>query len=309
MDSVLHLALGPRPATVAEADTIAAFRALWRSRCAGVAAPLDRAIVAGLLADRLAWAFLAGYECALRRLFPWLADDVAPSLCITETGPPHPNTILTRLDKDGDGWRLTGRKHWATLAGEANVLFVAARAGEENGHVDLRIVRVDPTAEGVCLDEMPPTPFVPEIPHFSVSLDRVRVSTEDIVADDAWARVIRPFRALEDLHVAAASLGCLLRLSAQAGALPAVRCEQAAVVTTLRALAEQPLDTPEAVVALEGALLHLAQLRSPTQPWWSAVPEARRERWQRDAALFQVASRARQQRLELALAALGHPET
>src|SRR5205814_202856 len=60
---------------------------------AGYTRPIEEAIVGGFAADRLGYAFAAGYEAALRALVPDLPRDTVASLCITERGGAHPAAI------------------------------------------------------------------------------------------------------------------------------------------------------------------------------------------------------------------------
>ena len=41
--------------------------------------------------------------------------------------------ITTRAVPDGDGWRVTGRKAWVSLAGEADLFLVVCRTGDRRG--------------------------------------------------------------------------------------------------------------------------------------------------------------------------------
>ena len=57
--------------------------------------------------------------------------------------------ITTRAVADGDGWRVTGRKAWVSLAGEADLFLVVCKTSEEPGHRDIAIVAVERAAAGV----------------------------------------------------------------------------------------------------------------------------------------------------------------
>src|SRR5204863_1071589 len=91
---------------------------------------IDRALLGGAVADRLAFAFAAGYTEALRALVPQL--DGVTSLCATEAAGNHPRAIRTTLTPiAGDRYVLRGRKQWATAANEAAHLLVVASLGED----------------------------------------------------------------------------------------------------------------------------------------------------------------------------------
>ena len=51
--------------------------------------------------------------------------------------------ITTVADRDGQGWRVTGRKAWVSLAGEADLFLVVCHTGEGAGHRDIAIMAVD----------------------------------------------------------------------------------------------------------------------------------------------------------------------
>ena len=66
--------------------SLAAFKTLLDEQTRAFSLPIDRAVAGGFLADRVAYAFAAGYEAALRRLAPGLPKGPIVSLCITERG-------------------------------------------------------------------------------------------------------------------------------------------------------------------------------------------------------------------------------
>src|SRR3954471_19636201 len=128
MNVLARLLGGPLSAT--PLDSMQAFRERHRAVAGEAEGTLDGALLGGFAADRLGYAFASGYQAALRALVPDLPEDCVASLCVTERGGGHPRAIETRLDPiAGGGYRLTGRKRWATLSSEAGVLLVAASAG------------------------------------------------------------------------------------------------------------------------------------------------------------------------------------
>lgn len=70
----------------------------------GWSLPIEWAVVGGCVGDRLAYAFAAGYQSALRRLFPFLPVETVASFCVTEAGGGHPRAIQCRLILAGDGY-------------------------------------------------------------------------------------------------------------------------------------------------------------------------------------------------------------
>src|SRR5215831_12777109 len=129
------------------------------------ALPFSQAVAAATAADRLGAAFAAGYQAALKSLFPVVGDRRA-ALCATEVGGGHPKAIFARLE---DG-AISGRKTFVTFGSEVEALLVVARAAgstEPRLHVGL----VEARGPGVTFEATPPLPFVPEVSHAQVLLE------------------------------------------------------------------------------------------------------------------------------------------
>ncbi len=291
--------LAPRADTFA---TLADFRAAWRAAATPWAAPVDRALVGGARADRLGYAFAAGYAAALERLVPGVRG---ACLCVTEEGGAHPRAVRTRLSPDGAGFRLDGAKKWATLAGDGDALLVAASVGQEGDRNLLRLVRVPADAPGVRCEGMPPTPFTPEIPHYAVRLDAVAVPADAVLPGDGWTRYVKPFRTVEDAHVSAAAAAFLLRVARANGWPPALPARLTALILAFREVAGAPPDAPSVHVALGGCLAALEAIVAAAEPCWADTDPAVTARWRRDAPLLGVAGKARAARFEAALGRLG----
>jgi butyryl-CoA dehydrogenase len=88
---------------------------------------------------------LAGPALQQRYLVPALAGELVCTICITE-----PNAgsdlaaIATRAERDGEGYRLHGQKTWITLAPQAGVFTVFARAGADQALTIFLVDRDDP---------------------------------------------------------------------------------------------------------------------------------------------------------------------
>lgn len=293
--ALLDTLLAPRPAAYA---TLAAYRAAWHTAAAGWDTPVDRALVGGSMADRLGYAFAAGYGAALERLVPGLAGPAC--LCVTEEGGAHPRAIRAHLAPLGAGWRLDGKKRWATLAGEGETLLVAASVGHEGEHNLLRVARVPAAAPGVTLTALPPTPFTPEIPHYEVTFDGVPLPHDALLPGDGWTRYVKPFRTVEDAHVCAAATAYLLRV-ARTNAWPReIVTRLAALVLAVREVATAPADAPSVHVALAGCFAALDAIVAAAAPCWADTDPEVAARWHRDAPLLTIAGKARAARLEVA---------
>jgi hypothetical protein len=253
--------------------------------------PVDRAAVGGLIADRLGYAFAAGYGAALQRLVPALG---ARRVCLaaTESGGGHPRAIQTKLA----GGRLVGTKTFATLAPVADELLVVASIGEREGKNELRVVRVKRGQAGVTIEPRPPWPVAPEIPHAIVELDTA-VDEADVLPGDGYDRYLKPFRTLEDVHVVAATVGYLLGVGRTVWDRD-VHEALSASFAALRALGAADPSHFGTHVALAGAQEALRRTIAALD--WMRVDGPVRERWERDAPLLEVAGKARAARREAA---------
>jgi hypothetical protein len=298
-DLLLHL-LRASPASAA-ADSVADWWARWSRATPRFSRPIDAAIAGGLAADRLGFAFAAGYHAALRALLPGVPHDRRVALSATEEGGAHPRAIRTTLVAEGEDFVLSGKKRWTTLATEADELLVFASLGADAaGKQRLRVARVRATAPGVSITPMPATPFAPEIPHAEVLLERVSVSGDDLLPGDGWETWVKPFRTVEDLHMHGALLGYLIGVARRFD-FPRTDSERLlSLVVATRALADAPAARPELEVALAGLLGETARAVVELEPRWEAVSAAERERWRRDRPLLEVAGSARRARTERA---------
>jgi alkylation response protein AidB-like acyl-CoA dehydrogenase len=259
---------------------------------------MDRAIVGGFGSDRLAWAFASGYQAALHALFPGAPEDRIAALCVTEEEGNQPRAIRATLKKIADRYSLTGAKRWTTLGPEGAVFFVAARDADADGaRPVLRILRIPSGSRGVKVALMPPTRFVPEVPHAQIAFDGVEVREEDVLPGDGYDEYVKPFRTVEDLHAHAAAIAYLVR-EARRLAWPRGWIERAAsLLHALRALAMEDPTSPATHVAVAGSLAWGTSLVEETEEFWSkAAGDPAAVRWRRDRELLGVAGSARAQR-------------
>ncbi len=307
MNPALLACLRTVPAT-RPIDDAAAWWPVWLGLRALAADPAGLAIAGGFAADRVGWAFAAGYQAALRALVPDLAHATLVALCVTEAGGNRPRDVRTTIAPQPDGTlRVDGAKRWTTL-GTAGTLLLVVGSTPVPAAADrplLRVARVPVPTPGLALEPMPPTGFVPEVPHAQVRLLDVRVNADALLPGDGYDAYVKPFRTIEDVHVTLAVLAYLLR-EARARDWPAALGEELVAAIELFAdLATADALAPIVHVALAGTLTMAHRLFAEAGARWSAAgddPAARR--WQRDAPLFQVAAAARRQRAERAWAGL-----
>jgi hypothetical protein len=225
------------------------------------------------------------------------------ALCVTEANGNSPRAIESTLAPKGDGYELRGTKTFVTFGSHAETLIIAARAGEKpDGRPDLAVVRIPANRKGVLLQELPEMPFVPEVPHTSVRFEGVEVRQDERLPGDGYLNYVKPFRTIEDIHVVGATLGYLVGLARRTGAPATLIAELSADLVALDALRDgAPLD-PRVHVALHGVYQHMTRLvgAEAFAKVLDSAPVSERDRWVRDRALLQVASRAREARFDRA---------
>lgn len=260
------------------------------------AAPFEAAVTVASRVDRLGLAFAAGYSAALQTLVPDVALPCA--LCVTEAGGTHPRAIEAslRATEDGSGYTLDGTKTFVTFGNLARTLIIAARVGEQaGGRPDLAVVRIPADRDGVSLQALPPTPFVPEVPHSRVDLQGVSVAAAERLGGDGYLEYVKPFRTVEDIHVYASAAAYFLGLGKRTRASRDFLAELVEVLVTLERLRESaPLDSI-VHIAVHGVGRHLDRLVNSAafSEVWNAAPAEERERWERDRRLLEVAGAAR----------------
>lgn len=280
----------------------------WERLCTDLFSPwemtIDRALAGGFLADRLSYAFAAGFRTALGCLVPAIPMNRFIAFCVTEEdGGGHPRSIRTSIERvqsdTGARWRLNGRKKYITMADEAELLLVAASSGFSHGHNQVQVVIIERDSPGVTVEPME-LPFLLEISHGVVNLDNVEVRESHFLPGDGYLQYVKPFRTIEDLHVNAAVLGYLFRLSSEYNWTQLVREQMLAIITAVRTLADADPLAYEVHIALGGLHRLMEYLLEMISPYWKVVDEKIRSGWMRDSALLKVAGSARARRLERA---------
>ncbi|HTQ76515.1 MAG TPA: acyl-CoA dehydrogenase family protein [Burkholderiales bacterium] len=270
---------------------------------------MHQAIIGGYVADRVGWAFASGYQAALRALFPGTPQDRICALCVTEADGNSPKAIKTTLTRDDARWRLSGAKRWTTLGPDGALFFVAARdLAASTQRVALRVARIDSRQAGITIEHMPPTRFVPEVPHAQLSFVDVAVADEALLPGDGYDNYVKPFRTVEDIHVQAAVLSYLMREGQRLGWPDGWHERLSALLAALGKIADMPAAEPETHVALAGALAISGGLIGEADALWrEAAADPAALRWQRDRELLQVAGQARELRTRRAWEKLRRP--
>ncbi len=290
---------GPAP------DGLQAWCEQWRQLAAERHDPVGLALRGGFAADRVGWAFAAGYQSALRQLIQvnggTVDDHELLAMCATEAGGNRPRDIETRIADDGAGGvTVTGRKTWTTLGSACTGLLVVGRVdgGGETDLPALKIARVGTHTQGVSLVEKPPLDFVPEVPHVAAVFDGAKA--EALLPGDGYSDFVKPFRTVEDTFIALAVQAWLVREGRARGWPRSFLEGLTASLTGLAAVAAQPAGAPSTHIALAGALARTNDLSQQADALWAGERDAAAERWRRDRPLFQVAGKPRALRAQRA---------
>lgn len=299
-----------RPTEVPAPDGLQAWCEQWRQLAAERHDPVGLALRGGFAADRVGWAFAAGYQSALRQLIQvnggTVDDHELLAMCATEAGGNRPRDIETRIADDGAGGvTVTGRKTWTTLGSACTGLLVVGRVdgGGETDLPALKIARVGTHTQGVSLVEKPPLEFVPEVPHVAAVFDGAKA--EALMPGDGYSDFVKPFRTVEDTFIALAVQAWLVREGRARGWPRSFLESLIASLAGLAAVAAQPAGAPATHIALTGALARTNDLYQQADALWADERDAAAERWRRDRPLFQVAGKPRAMRAQRAWESLG----
>lgn len=261
----------------------------------GDAGPFALAVLGGRLAATPGLAFLAGYQGALRALWP-AAPRSLGALCVTENRSTRPADLQTRLS----GLHLSGRKDFVTAAEAADWLLVAARMdADEAPRLAVGVVRSG--APGARLESLPALPLMPDIGHARLHLDNVHC---ELLPGDGWDSYVKPFRSIEDLHVLAAIAAWLYGVG-QDGDWPRdLRLRLLGLLAGCAEVARHGAAEPASHLLLAGLFAQFQALRPELDAAIAAGPEGWAAMWARDCNLLELARTAREKRLEKAAALL-----
>lgn len=167
--------------------------------------PIEQAIWGGYSCQQFSFAFLAGYQAALEKLFPSIASNELKALCITEEG--GGQAIKTSLVNN----QINGSKSYLTAGSDAAHLFVLCNTNEvKAGRALLKMVHLPNNSAGMEITNFE-LPFMHEVKHGKLLLKEVGIESAQILPGDGFIDYAKPFRSLEDIHVATAYQAMLLR--------------------------------------------------------------------------------------------------
>lgn len=263
----------------------------------GHPAPLQLALLGGRLAATPGLAFLAGYQGALRALWP-AAPWTLGALCVTENRSTRPADMTTRID----ALTLEGRKDFVTAAEAADWLLVAAREEAGGAPVQLALGVVRNGAPGVQIETLPALPLMPDVSHGRLHLQGAQCER---LAGDGWDDYVKPFRTLEDTHVLAALTAWLFGVGQESAWPQALQLRLLGLLAGCAEVARQCPSAAGSHVMLAGLFAQFDSLRPDLDNAFAAGDAHWAQLWQRDKGLLAIAGSARSKRLQKAQAVLG----
>ncbi|WP_298187433.1 acyl-CoA dehydrogenase [uncultured Pseudomonas sp.] len=259
--------------------------------------PLQLAVLGGRLAATPGLAFLAGYQGALRALWP-AAPWTLGALCATENRSIRPADMHTRLS----ALTLAGRKDFVTAAEAVDWLLVAAREDEAGQPVRLALGVVRNGAPGVRIETLPALPLMPDISHGRLHLQGAHCER---LPGDGWAAYVKPFRTLEDAHVLAALTAWLFGVGQEAAWPQSLQLRLLGLLAGCAEVARQCPSAADNHLLLGGLFAQFDSLSTDLDAAFAAGAVHWAQLWQRDKDLLSIAGSARGKRLQKAQALLG----
>ena len=258
--------------------------------------PLEQAFYGGRVAATPGRAFLAGYQAALRALWPEAPAGLG-AFCTTENRKLRPAEMETRIRNS----HVTGSKDFVTAGSEAFWLLVSAREEDEGEPPRLGMYAVQVDCEGVHLAAGQPLPVIPDIPHARVRLEQARGIR---LNGDGWNDYVVPFRSFEDLYVLVALSAWLYGVGLHLGWPDKLVLRLLALIASAAEVARQLPHDPASHVLLAGLIEQFDSLQPELDGAFGADDELGAA-WRRDRALLGIAREAKARRLQKAMAALG----
>lgn len=260
----------------------------------GTDGTVELAILGGRLAATPGLAFLAGYQAALRRLWP-AAPEGLGALCATENRKLRPADMQTRLDE----LTLTGNKDFVIAGSAAAWLLVPARDEAPGDRPRLSLCVVGCDERGVLIEEGPRLPLVPDIPHGRLRLERAPCQR---LAGDGWDDYVKPFRTFEDLHVLVALVSWLHGIGLECGWPQRLQLLLLGILAGVAEVSRMPPMEPSTHLLLASLNAQFEATATELDAALMSGPEQWRRLWQRDRGILQLASSAQAKRLAQAAA-------
>lgn len=243
------------------------------------------AVYLGAQAATPGMAFVAGYQNAIRCLDKNCPSNQLAAFCVSEKGVKKPWDMATQLSSQGEHKVLNGQKGYVMLMpNELDRLYVVAK----NEESQLCCVYLPSNCLGVSATEPLKVPFVEDIPHSGVSFDQVKISSEQLLDIDGHQQANKPFRYWEDVHVALAMLGWVLREQIESGKSVQELRGEIQLIEQLNASFETSPDyyTLDSIALLD-------QCHEMMDAGTKNVPESAQKLWMKDRLLLQMGQKIR----------------
>ena len=257
----------------------------------GSVSPFELAVLGGKAMPTPGLAFLAGYQAALRVLWPSAPESLG-ALCASEKRSVRPADMHMRLDLEA--LRLNGSKDFVTGGHEADWLLVAARSEAPGEAPQISLAVVYPGEPGVRLAPLPALPLMPEVGHARLHLEQALCER---LAGDGWDAYVKPFRTLEDLYVLSALTAWLYGIGRGNGWSQGLMLRLLALLAGCAEGSRQSPESPACHLLLGGLFAQFGEMRDEIN---KALAESEGEwanLWMRDQGILEIASAARAKRL------------
>lgn len=309
--TLLEYLIQSTPETSSAADL-----SLWQTQLNQIAEQWsessEQAVVAGFNAPCIAFAFAGGYQAAMSRLLANATINESKTanafyaLCITEKEGNRPRHIASTLTKTEQGWVLNGNKTYVTGGTGADRLIIAANAGVPTDELpSITMVNIPANRAGISIESLPTLPFIPELPHATVTLDNVRIEPGEVLKGDGYLECVKPFRTIEDLHVELALIGLMIRHTSRTEKNWVSIEKLLALMSSLQHLVALPPLDESTHILLAGQRHFLISTAEQLEPEWEHNAPAFYAQWQRDKKLLSIAQNARDARTAKAWSVLG----
>ncbi|MGI9328564.1 MAG: hypothetical protein ACR2PZ_25335 [Pseudomonadales bacterium] len=262
----------------------AEYLALWLGHELFLAAPGDAAYEGGLLADRPAWVFVAGYQAAIRTVFPevevagWLAFAVSEDRDDPDSHPP----LIARAEESE--WLLSGSKSWVAQSQSVSELLVTARLRERT-----EIFRVSAQIKGLTLSHRQSPGFLGAMSQGYATFDESPAARLDA------PQRRKQFAAIEAIAMMIATAGYLQRISPESATARDALAQITACAAELRVLMQDPKNIDPIELCAVDERFHQA-----FEAWKGATDTADLADFDADQSLFRLYRRGIAKRAEAA---------
>lgn len=245
----------------------------------------ENALYLGAQAATPGMAFLAGYQNAIRCLDRHCPRQQLAAFCVSEKGIKKPWDMTTQLVRENSTYQLNGHKGYVMLLpDELDRLYVLAKDDEGS----LRCLYLPATSNGVSATEALEAPFVQDIPHSGVRFENVVISHEQLLDIDGHQQANKPFRYWEDVHVALAMIGWIIRDLTEMGR---PLSDLADIVALACELTEEFQQHP-AYYSVKGIRL-LDSTQQSLDRYGQDLSESAKHHWSKDRLLLQMGQKIR----------------